>query len=70
MLALERGEIEGYPALFWSTFKATKPEWLTKNIIHAITYQGSTPPPEKEMAGAVAATSLAKTDEARQIMVL
>ncbi len=36
MLALERGEIEGYPALFWSTFKSTKPEWLAQKKVHLL----------------------------------
>ena len=36
MLALERGEIEGYPALFWSTFKSTKPEWLAQNKVNLL----------------------------------
>jgi hypothetical protein len=34
MLALERGEIEGYPALFWSTFKTTKPDWIAQKKIN------------------------------------
>ncbi len=34
MLALERGEIEGYPALFWSTFKTTKPEWIAQKKVN------------------------------------
>jgi tripartite-type tricarboxylate transporter receptor subunit TctC len=34
MLALERGEIEGYPALFWSTFKSTKPDWIAQKKVH------------------------------------
>ena len=36
MLALERGEIEGYPALFWSTFKSTKPEWLAQKKVNLL----------------------------------
>ena len=36
MLALERGEIEGYPALFWSTFKTTKPEWLAQKKVNLL----------------------------------
>ncbi len=34
MLALERGEIEGYPALFWSTFKTTKPDWIAQKKVN------------------------------------
>ena len=36
MLALERGEIEGYPALFWSTFKSTKPDWLAQKKVRLL----------------------------------
>jgi tripartite-type tricarboxylate transporter receptor subunit TctC len=36
MLALERGEIEGYPALFWSTFKTTKPEWIAQKKVNLL----------------------------------
>ena len=33
MLAIERGEVEGYPAIFWSTLKATRRGWLEKKQI-------------------------------------
>ena len=33
MLAIERGEVEGYPAIFWSTLKVTKGDWLTQKSI-------------------------------------
>ncbi len=36
MLALEKGEIDGYPALFWSTFKSTKPDWLAQKKVHLL----------------------------------
>ena len=36
MLALERGEIEGYPALFWSTFKTTKPDWIAQKKVNLL----------------------------------
>ncbi len=33
LLAIERGEVEGYPAIFWSTLKVTKATWIeNKNI--------------------------------------
>ncbi len=34
LLAMERGEIEGHPAIFWSTFKATKPEWILEKKVN------------------------------------
>jgi tripartite-type tricarboxylate transporter receptor subunit TctC len=36
MLALERGEIEGYPAFFWSTFKTTKPDWIAQKKVNLL----------------------------------
>ena len=69
-LAMERGEVDAVCGLGYKATLATKPEWFAKDTIRAITYQGEKRPPEKEMAGAVAAASLAKTDEQRQIMTL
>lgn len=36
LMAVERGEVEGYPAIFWSTLKVTKEQWLEKNNIRLI----------------------------------
>jgi tripartite-type tricarboxylate transporter receptor subunit TctC len=36
LLAMENGETEGYPAIFWSTLKATKPDWLTHKRINLL----------------------------------
>ncbi|HTI85434.1 MAG TPA: tripartite tricarboxylate transporter substrate-binding protein [Alphaproteobacteria bacterium] len=36
-LAVERGEVEGYPSIFWTTLKATKPDWLRENSIVMLT---------------------------------
>jgi tripartite-type tricarboxylate transporter receptor subunit TctC len=36
LMAVERGEVEGYPAIFWSTLKVTKAQWLEKNNIRLI----------------------------------
>ena len=36
LLALENGEVEGYPAIFWSTLKVTKAEWLTNHKINLL----------------------------------
>jgi len=35
-VAVERGEVDGYPAIFWSTLKATKPDWLKQNSIRIL----------------------------------
>lgn len=36
LMAVERGEVEGYPAIFWSTLKVTKPQWIEKKNITLI----------------------------------
>ena len=36
LLALENGETEGYPAIFWSTLKATKSDWLEQKRINLL----------------------------------
>jgi tripartite-type tricarboxylate transporter receptor subunit TctC len=36
MLAIERGEVEGYPAIFWSTLKVTKADWLEQKSIRLL----------------------------------
>jgi tripartite-type tricarboxylate transporter receptor subunit TctC len=36
-LAVERGEVDGYPSIFWTTLKATKPEWLRDKSITMLT---------------------------------
>lgn len=36
LLAVENGELEGYPAIFWSTLKVTKPEWLERKKINLL----------------------------------
>lgn len=33
LLAFERGEVEGHPAIFWSTLKVTKAQWLEEKKI-------------------------------------
>lgn len=36
LMAVERGEVEGYPAIFWSTLKVTKAQWLEQKSIRLI----------------------------------
>lgn len=33
---MERGEVDGFPALMWSTLNHTKPEWLTNHKINIL----------------------------------
>ena len=43
-LAMEQGEIEGYPSIFWSSLAATRPEWIKQKKVKYIVQYG----PEKE----------------------
>ncbi len=36
LLAVENGEVEGYPAIFWSTLKVTREPWLRENRIRML----------------------------------
>ena len=45
-LAMERGEIDGYSSVFYSTLMATKPDWLRDHKIKAFVQYG----PEREKA--------------------
>lgn len=40
-LAMEHGEIDGYPSVFYSTLQATKPDWLPQGKVRALLYYGS-----------------------------
>ncbi len=36
LLAMERGEVDGFPALMWSTLNHTKPDWLVGDKIYIL----------------------------------
>ncbi len=36
LLAMERGEVEGHPTIFWSTLKSTKPEWIEQKKLNLL----------------------------------
>jgi tripartite-type tricarboxylate transporter receptor subunit TctC len=35
-LAIERGEVDGFPAIFWSSLKSSKPDWLSHGDIRVL----------------------------------
>ncbi len=45
-LAVERGELDGYPSTFWSSLKATKPEWIKEKKVKLLVQYGRKPHPE------------------------
>lgn len=48
-LAMERGEIDGSPSVFYSAITSTRPHWLPEHLAKAILQYG--PQPVKELAG-------------------
>jgi tripartite-type tricarboxylate transporter receptor subunit TctC len=64
-LAMERGEV-GARNNTWSSWKATKPDWLRDKLITVIAQAG---PPAKDLA-APSVLDLAKSDEERQLIAL
>lgn len=48
-LAMERGEIDGSPSVFYSAISSTRPRWLPNHLAKAILQYG--PQPAKELGG-------------------
>jgi len=67
-LAMERGEIDGFCGLSWSTLKSRHPDWLKNKSINLIVQAGIKKEPE--LGDVPFAPDLAKTDEQRQILKL
>jgi len=68
-LALERGENEGYPSVFWSSLKSVKPDWIAEKKVKMLLQIGDKPHPE--LAGVPSALDLLKNKpEMRPLMEL
>lgn len=66
-LALERGENEGYPSVFWSSMKIVKPDWIARKQVKMLVHFGAAPHPE--LAHVPFADTLLKDQpEARALM--
>jgi len=67
-LAMERGEIDGYPSVFYSSLMSTKPTWIKEKKIKLLVQFG----PEKEpaIADVPFALDLAKNADDKQMMEL
>jgi tripartite-type tricarboxylate transporter receptor subunit TctC len=46
LLAMEKGENDGYGSAFWSSLKATKPDWIRDKQIKFLVQFGAAPNPE------------------------
>jgi tripartite-type tricarboxylate transporter receptor subunit TctC len=66
LLAMEKGEIEGYPSVFWSTLKSTRPEWVKNKTVKPIVQWGDRPNPElKDVPFAI---DLLKSEDDKRVM--
>jgi tripartite-type tricarboxylate transporter receptor subunit TctC len=45
-LAMERGEVDGYPSIFWNSLTSTRPEWIRDKKINLIVQYGPQKEPE------------------------
>ena len=64
--AMERGEIDGYSSVFYSTLQATKADWLPQKKIKAIVYYG--PEKRSELAGVPYAPEVVTNDDDRVLL--
>ena len=67
-LAMERGELEGYPSTFWSSLKATRPDWIAEKKVRLILQYGQTAHPE--LPNVPVARDLAKTADDKALLDL
>jgi tripartite-type tricarboxylate transporter receptor subunit TctC len=66
LLAMERGENEGYASTFWSTLQSTRADWIRdKKIKFMLRYSGDAQP---GLEGVPLATDIAKNDDDRQLL--
>jgi tripartite-type tricarboxylate transporter receptor subunit TctC len=67
-LAMERGEIDGYPSVFYSALMSTKPTWIKEKKIKLLVQFGLEKEPE--LGDLPFALDLARNAEDRQLMEL
>jgi tripartite-type tricarboxylate transporter receptor subunit TctC len=65
-LAMERGEVEGTPSVFYSALTSTRPTWLPQKLAKAIVQYG--PEPLKELAGVPLASDLVTNPEDKALL--
>jgi len=65
-LAMERGELDGYPSVFYSALTSTRPNWLRDKLAKAIVQYG--PARLKELPDVPFATDLLTNEDDRLLM--
>jgi tripartite-type tricarboxylate transporter receptor subunit TctC len=63
LLAMERGESEGFPSMPWTSLKASKPDWIRDHKVNIILQYGKQPSPE--LAGVPFLGDLVKSGDDR-----
>jgi tripartite-type tricarboxylate transporter receptor subunit TctC len=66
LLAMERGELDGYPSSFYSALTSTRPTWLRDKLAKAIVQYG--PERQRELGDVPFAPDLLTTDDDRLLM--
>jgi hypothetical protein len=64
-LAMERGEIEGFPSSLWSDLQLTQADWIAQKKIRMLVQYGRQPPELKDVP---VARQLARTEDDRQLL--
>ena len=68
LTAMERGELDGYPSVFYSALSSTRPNWLPDKQAKAIVQYG--PEKLKELADVPFAPDLVSDPDDKQLMQL
>jgi hypothetical protein len=63
---MERGEVDGYAAAFWSSLKSTRPDWLRDGKIKLLVQYGAEPNPA--LRGVPFARDLAADEDDRILL--
>jgi len=65
-LAIERGEVDGHPSVFWNHLTAAKPDWLKEKKVKILLQYGAKPRPE--LPNTPFAQTLPMSDADRQLL--
>jgi tripartite-type tricarboxylate transporter receptor subunit TctC len=65
-LAMEKGELDGYPSTFWGSLKSTRPDWIRDKQVKILVQYGEKRHPE--LPDVPVARDLAKTADDKQLL--
>jgi tripartite-type tricarboxylate transporter receptor subunit TctC len=67
-IAMERGEVEGFPSVYYSSMTSTRPDWLPKRLARAILQYG--PEPLKDLPDVPWVPALLTKPEDKELMTV